>query len=68
MIKKKKIIELQHLHLEFQEQKTLYKILKLKTTTMTVETQRYENNKYQDNFELPFAHLPKKLKKIIKPN
>jgi hypothetical protein len=66
--KKQKIINLQPLQLEFEENKTLFKLLSLNTQTMTIEVICYENG-YKDKITtLPFAHLPKKLKKIVKPN
>jgi hypothetical protein len=66
--KKQKIINLAPLKLEFVEGATLFKLHSFNTQTMTIEVSRFENGEKRDTTTLPFAHLPKKLKKIVKPN
>ena len=68
MAKKKKSIELSKDNISFQEKDTLYKLLRFYPDKMTIDTMVYENGQKQGMRNLPFAHLPKELKKIIKPN
>jgi hypothetical protein len=68
MAKKKQPINLKKLQLSFEEKGVLYKLLEFKPSSMTIDVQRYENSILIDTFNIPFAHLPKKLKKIIKSN
>jgi hypothetical protein len=68
MAKKKPSISLIKDKLVFIEKGITYKLIHFKSSDMTIEVQRYENETFIDNFTLPFAHLPKKLKKIIKSN
>jgi len=68
MAKKKKSIELTKDNISFQEKDTLYKLLRFYPDKMTIDTMVYENGQKQGMRNLPFAHLPKELKKIIKPN
>jgi hypothetical protein len=68
MAKKKKSIELTKDNISFQEKDTLYKLLRFYPDKMTIDTMVYENGQKQGMRNLPFAHLPKDLKKIIKPN
>ena len=68
MAKKKKSIELTNQNIEFQEKDTLYKLVRFYPDKMTVDTMVSENGVKQGMKNLPFAHLPKEIKKIIKPN
>jgi len=68
MAKKKKAVELAKKNLEFTEKNTTYKLIRFKPENMTLDVIRYENGEELGLFEIPFAHLPKALKKIIKPN
>ena len=68
MAKKKKSIELTKDNISFQEKDTLYKLLRFYPDKMTIDTMVYEDGKKQGMRNLPFAHLPKELKKVIKPN
>ena len=68
MAKKKKAIELTQKQLEFTENETTYKLIRFKPENMTLDVIRYEKGEKLGEFNIPFAHLPKSLKKIIKPN
>ncbi len=68
MAKKKKIIDLKNKNLSFCENGIEYKLLRFKAENMTLDVIRYEDGQKVDEFNIPFAHLPKSLKKIIKPN
>lgn len=68
MAKKKKAVELTQQNLEFTQNSTTYKLIRFKPENMTLDVIRHENGEKLGLFEIPFAHLPKALKKIIKPN
>ncbi|WP_457745941.1 hypothetical protein [Sulfurimonas sp.] len=68
MAKKKKTIELSNEDLEFTDKGTTYKLIRFRVENMTLDVVRYENNTKIDTANIPFAHLPKNLKKILKPN
>jgi len=63
---KKKPIDIKSLDLSFIENGVTYHLIRYYPQTMTIDTYRYENNKKIDLFTIPFAHIPKRLKKIIK--
>jgi hypothetical protein len=66
--KKKKSIDLRDKNLEFTENSITYKLLRFKAEEMTLDVIRYENGTKLDQYNIPFAHLPKAMKKLIKPN
>ena len=68
MAKKKKSIDLRDKNLEFTENSITYKLLRFKAEEMTLDVIRYENGTKLDQYNIPFAHLPKAMKKLIKPN
>jgi hypothetical protein len=68
MAKKKKTIELSSQNIEFTQDGSLYKIIKFYPSNMTVDVMLYENGVKQKMSNIPFAHLPKEVKKIVKPN
>ena len=68
MAKKKQSIELTKQNISFQEKDTLYKLVRFYPDKMTIDTMVSENGVKQGMRNLPFAHLPKEIKKIIKPN
>jgi len=68
MAKKKKIIDLKNKNLSFCENGIEYRLLRFKAENMTLDVVRYEDTQKLDEFNIPFAHLPKALKKMIKPN
>ena len=67
MAKKKKIIDLKSKNLSFCENGIEYRLLRFKAENMTLDVIRYEDGQKLDEFNIPFAHIPKALKKIIKP-
>ena len=68
MAKKKKSIELTQKKLSFVDKGITYKLIRFKPENMTVDVVRYEGEKRLDSFNIPFAHLPRELKKIVKPS
>ncbi|MEN4052663.1 MULTISPECIES: hypothetical protein [Sulfurimonas] len=68
MAKKKKNLELRDKNLEFTENSITYKLIRFKPDNMTLDVFRYENGKKLDEYNIPFAHIPKAIKKLIKPN
>jgi hypothetical protein len=68
MAKKKKAVDLRSKNLEFTQNSITYKLLRFKAEDMTLDVIRYEEGKKIDEYNIPFAHLPKSMKKIIKPN
>ena len=68
MTKKKKAIELSAKNLEFTQNNVTYKLIRFKPEFMTLDVIKYENDVKMGTDTLPFAHLPKKLKRFIKPN
>jgi len=68
MAKKKKAVALTQKKLEFTENNITYKLIRFKPENMTLDVIRYEKEEKLGEFTIPFAHLPKALKKAIKPN
>jgi hypothetical protein len=65
--KKKKSIPLTEQNLSFCQESVTYVLLHYFPSAMTVEVATYENGKKTGVRTLPFAHLPKALKKQINP-
>ena len=51
----------------FEQDGKTYKINHLDQKSMTVQLQIYEKGEFIKDDKLPFAHLPKKIKKILNP-
>ncbi len=68
MAKEKKSIDLSALNISFVVQKSTFKVLRFHPVKMTVDVMVYENGTKEEIKMFPFAHLPKEIKKIIKPN
>jgi len=68
MAKKKKISDLSKENIEYMQDNTKYKVVRFNPEYMTVHVIKFEENKKQEIVDMPFAHLPKAIKKIIKPN
>ena len=67
--KRKKSIELTQQKISFYLEKTLYKVIRYYPTAMSVDVMVYdENGKKIGMQNIPFAHLTKEAKKLIKPN
>jgi hypothetical protein len=67
-IDKSKNIELKEQNLEFLQEGVLYKLKLFRPASMTVDVSVYEDGKFIKNDSIAFAHLPKNLKRILKPN
>lgn len=68
MAKEKKSIDLSASNISFVEHKSTFKVLRFNPVKMTVDIMVYENETKAEAKTLPFAHLPKEIKKRIKPN
>ncbi len=68
MAKNKKSIELLDSKISFTLERNLYNVIRFFPTTMTVDVMIFENGVKDGVKTIPFAHLPKEIKKIIKPN
>lgn len=66
MIKKKTDIDLRNKDIRFFLQKQEYKALRFYTTKMTLDVMPL-GEKNQEMTNIPFAYLPKEIKKMIKP-
>ena len=67
MAKKKKICDLRAQNIAYTQDNVSYKVIRFNPSYMTVHVIKYEDNEKRE-IEMPFAHLPKEIKKIIKPN
>jgi hypothetical protein len=68
MAKKKKAVELTQKNLSFTERGITYKLIRFKPENMTVDVIRYEGDTKLDSYNIPFAHLPRELKRVVKPS
>ena len=67
--KKKKSIELSDKKINFMIEKTSYKVLRYFPTAMTIDVMVTDENGEKLGMQnLAFAHIPKEIKKLIKPN
>ena len=68
MAKNKKSIELMNSKISFTLERNLYNVIRFFPTKMTVDVVIFEDGVKEGIKTIPFAHLPKEIKKIIKPN
>ena len=69
MAKKKPVIDLSAQTLTFELDELTAKLIAFNPNTMTLQINFYEDgNKVKTDNSFPFAHLPKSLKKTVKPN
>lgn len=68
MAKDKKSIELSDKKISFNLERVLYNVIRFYPTKMTVDVMVFEDGIKVGVKTIPFAHLPKEIKKIIKPN
>jgi len=69
MAKKKKSIELSDKKITFIKEKTTYKVIRYYPTAMSIDaivTDEHGEKLGMQN--IPFAHIPREIKKLIKPN
>ncbi|MEN4045861.1 hypothetical protein [Sulfurimonas sp. NWX367] len=67
MARKKQTHDLSKKNVEYIQDNIFYKVLRFNPSNMTVDVIKIEKNE-KTNTEMPFAHLPKAVKKSIKPN
>lgn len=68
MAKDKKSIELSDKKISFTLERVSYNVIRFFPTKMTVDVMVFEDGIKEGVKTIPFAHLPKEIKKIIKPN
>ncbi|MCK4875883.1 MAG: hypothetical protein KAS26_08560 [Sulfurimonas sp.] len=67
--KKKKSIELSDKKIKFNIEKMSYKAIRYYPTAMSLDVIAFdENGEKLGMRNIPFAHIPKDIKKLIKPN
>lgn len=66
MAKHKKSIEFENI--SFVQERNSYTVLRFFPLKMSVDVMAYEDGIKAGVKNIPFAHLPKEIKKIIKPN
>jgi hypothetical protein len=67
--KKKKSVELSDKKINFNIEKVSYKAIRYYPTAMTIDVMVTDENGVKLGMQnIPFAHVPKEIKKIIKPN
>jgi len=67
--KKKKSIELSDKKIKFNIEKTSYRVIRYYPATMTLDVMVFDENEEKIGMQnIPFAHIPKEIKKLIKPN
>jgi len=67
--KKKKSIELSDKKINFMIQKVSYKAIRYYPTAMSLDVMVTDEDGTKLGMQnIPFAHIPKEIKKIIKPN
>ena len=64
----KKSVELSDQKITFEIEKISYRVIRFFPTKMTLDVMVYENGEKQGQQNIPFAHLPKSAKKLIKAN
>ncbi len=53
-------------NLEYEQQNQIYKIISFNRSTLIANVGIYENDKFIKNQKIPFAQIPKKIKKLLK--
>ena len=69
MAKKKKSVELSEKKISFTVEKKSYKVIRYYPTAMSLDVMAFDENGVKIGMQnIPFAHLPKEIKKMVKPN
>ncbi len=69
MAKKKKSVELSDKKINFTIEKISYKAIRYYPTAMSLDVMVVDENGEKKGMQnIPFAHIPKNIKKMIKPN
>ena len=66
--KKKKSVELSGKKISFEIENVLYKAIRFFPSQMSLDVMVFEDGVKQGMRNIPFAHLPKEAKKLIKAN
>lgn len=67
--KKKKSIELSDKKIKFTIEKISYKVIRYYPTAMSLDVMVTDENGEKLGMQnIPFAHVPKDIKKLVKPN
>ena len=67
--KRKKSVELSDKKINFNIEKISYKAIRYYPTAMTIDVMVHDEDGNKVGMQnIPFAHLPKDIKKLIKPN
>lgn len=64
---KKPNIDLRSKNIAYEDGKYTIKLLTFKKSNMTLDIAVFEKKKFIKNSNIVFAHLPKKIKSLIKP-
>ncbi len=67
MAKKKKSVDLSQEELYFEIEQERFKALRFYPSNMTVDVMCFVEGKKSTQRNLPFSHLPKRVKQLIKP-
>ncbi len=67
MAKKKKFIDVKSMNIRYVERDLTFQVLLLNTQSMTVDLNVYDKDTFIESKTIPFAHLPKNIKKLVKP-
>lgn len=66
--KKKKSVELSEKKIKFNIEKRFFKVIRYYPTAMTVDVMEFDDKGLKVGaINLAFAHIPKEIKKLIKP-
>jgi len=68
MAKKKKSVELSDKKITFSIEKNSYKVIRFFPSLMSLDVMVFEEGIKKGMQNIPFAHLPKEAKKLIKAN
>ena len=67
MAKKKKVINLSEQNIVYTEEERTIKIIAFNPNTMEVDVSITVQGEKKRVMKLPFAHLPKEVKKLVRP-
>jgi hypothetical protein len=68
MAKKKKSVELSDQKITFNILKVSYKVIRFYPSSLELDVMVHEDGEKLGMQKMAFAHIPKEIKKIIKPN
>ncbi|MEA2073086.1 MAG: hypothetical protein U9O86_05830 [Campylobacterota bacterium] len=68
MIKRKENEDLRSKNITYERENIRYKVLRFYQAKMTVDVMEIDDKEKKGIQNIPFAHIPKATKKLIKPN